>query len=269
MKSVGMVLLTAVVCASGQTPSFEVASIKVNHSGSHMVGIQPQPGGRFGATNVNLKLLITFAYGIKESQLSDVPSWVDSERYDISAKPETTASFDEMKLMLQALLVDRFKLRFRKETKELPVYVLVVAKNGPKLEEWKDNGEEPKPEPGRGGMGRGRGMRVSPGQLMAQGAAVSDFANQLSTFLGRNVIDKTGLTGKFNFNLKWTPDESQAAMFKGPGDGGGREGGPPPADSNGPSIFSAIQDQLGLKLDSQKGPVDVYVIASVEKPSEN
>jgi uncharacterized protein (TIGR03435 family) len=249
------IALLAAICARGQAPSFEVASIKVNHSGTHMVAIQPQPGGRFVATNINLKQLIDFAYGIKENQLSGAPAWIDSERYDVSAKPETTATPDQMKRMLQSLLADRFKLTFRKETKELPVYVLTVAKNGPKLEASKDDSTEP---------GRGRGLRMSPGQLMAQGATASDFASHLSNILGRNVIDKTGLPGKYNFNLKWAPDESQAAAFRGPGDGS-----PPPPDSSGPSIFSAIQDQLGLRLDAQKAPVEVYVFASVEKPSEN
>ena len=121
-------------------------------------------------------------------------------------------------------------------------------------------------------------MRMGRGELSAQGVPVFDFSDQLGRVLGRNVIDKTGLTGKYNFTLKWTPDESQLAAFRGPGDGppgapggpaGAGAGAPPPPDSNGPTIFAAIQEQLGLKLEAQKGPVDVYVIDRVEKPAEN
>lgn len=273
-KCFQMVLLTGAMAAWGcaqDKPSFEVASIKLNHSGDRRMGIQMPPGGRFVATGITARMLITIAYKIKEHQLSGGPSWIDSERYDISAKPEAKATSDQVLLMLQSMLAERFQLTLRKETKELPIYVLTVAKNGPKIEEWKDDGAaaDGKPEPGRGPM-RGGMMRIGPGRLTAQGIPVSGFADRLASILGRNVIDKTGLTGKYNFDLKWTPDESQAAMFKGPGDGpGGREGGPPPPDPNGPSIFSAVQDQLGLKLEAQKGPVDVYVIAGIEKPSGN
>ena len=117
-------------------------------------------------------------------------------------------------------------------------------------------------------------MRMGRGELSAQGVPVSDFADQLGRTLGRNVIDKTGLAGKYNFTLKWTPDESQTAAFRGPGDGSGPPGAPgaaapPPVDSNGPTIFAAIQEQLGLKLEAQKAPVEVYVIDRVEKPAEN
>ena len=274
MKCFRMVLLAAAFCAWGRaqnTPSFEVASIKPNHSGDRRVGFQMQPGGRFAATNITVKQLIFFAYGIKENQLSGGPSWIDSDHYDISAKPEDRATPDQVKLMLRTLLADRFNLVFREETKELPVYVLTVAKNGPKLAESKVPAEPANPEPGRGPGRGGRTMRIGGGVLEAQGVTVSDFTNQLAMILGRNVIDKTGLTGRYDFNLKYTPDESQAAMFRGPGDGpgGGRDGGPPPPDPNGPSIFSAVQEQLGLKLEAQKGPVEVYLIDSIEKPSEN
>ena len=252
--------------------SFEVASIKPNHSGTRMMGIQFQPGGRMVATNVTVKQLITLAYGIKDGQLSGGPSWIDSDHYDIAAKPDSRATPDQVKEMMQTLLADRFKLTFRKETKEMPVYILTVAKNGPKLEEWKDDGSAgAQPEPGRGPRGRGGMMRLGRGELDSQGTTIANFAEALSRMLGRNVIDQTGLTGKYNFNLKWTPDENQMAMFRGPGDGpkGDAGGGPPPPDPNGPSIFSAVQDQLGLKLEAKKGPVDVYIIGSVEKPTEN
>jgi uncharacterized protein (TIGR03435 family) len=269
MKCFRIVLLAGAICAWGcaqNAPSFEVASIKLNHSDDRRGGIQMPPGGRFVATGIPVRMLITIAYKIKEHQLSGGPSWLDSERYDISAKPEIKATSDEVLLMLQSMLAERFQLTLRKETKELPVYVLTVAKNGPKMEEWTDGGAaaDGKPEPGRGPM-RGGMMRMGPGQLTAEGIPVSGFVDRLANILGRNVIDKTGLTGKYNFDLKWALDEAQAGMMKAqgaPGDG-------PPPDNNGPSIFSAVQDQLGLKLEAQKGPVEVYVITGIEKPSEN
>lgn len=115
-------------------------------------------------------------------------------------------------------------------------------------------------------------MRFGGGILEAQGVTISDFTDQLAMVLGRNVIDKTGLTGRYDFSLKYTPDENQARMFRGPlgpGPAGAPGAAPPPPDPNGPSIFAALQEQLGLKLDAQKGPVDVYLVQNVEKPTEN
>ena len=283
MKCFRVLLITALtaMCALAQnTPSFEVASIKPNRSGDRRMGIQMAPGGRFVATNVTVKQLIIIAYRIRDQQISGGPSWITSEHYDISAKPEAKATPDQVNLMLRSLLADRFQLTLRKESKEMPVYVLTVAKNGPKLEEAKDQGpatDDAPAEPGRGPGPGARLMRMGRGELSAQGVAVSDFSDQLGRVLGRNVIDKTGLAGKYNFTLKWTPDDNKNAAFRGPGDGPpGAPGAPagagadaPPPDANGPTIFAAIQEQLGLKLEAQKGPVDIYVIDRVEKPAEN
>jgi uncharacterized protein (TIGR03435 family) len=257
--SVGALLLasTGLINLRAQTPApqFEVASIKPNHSASGGMLIGMQPGGRFSATNATVKQLIMIAYGIKPQQLSGGPGWADSDRYDVVAKPEGPANQDQIKVMIQGLLADRFKLSLHQDSKEMQIFALVVAKGGPKIEEVKE------PGPGR------RGIRMGLGLMEAQQTTMPDFAGALSNLAGRTVVDKTGLTGIYNVKLEFTPDESQGRMGRGPGDG--KEGGPPPPDPAGPSLFIAIQEQLGLKLEAQKGEVVTFMIDHVEKPTEN
>lgn len=267
-------------------PAFEVASVKPNHTGDRGVSIMNAPGGRLSAKNVALSMLIRIAYKVQDFQVTGGPSWISSERYDIEAKPEGSAdpdmrkltddqreaAMDRQRLRLQALLADRFKLTLHRDTKELPVYALVVAKNGPKLQQSTVSPSPPEAPNAQGppkGPFKGQGMRMGRGDLTANSVRLSFLAEALSNQLGRTVVDKTGLTGLYDFTLKWTPDEGQGQMFKGPGDG--REGAdaPPPPDASGPSLFTAIQEQLGLKLESQKGPVEILVIDHVERPTEN
>jgi len=270
--------------APAPAPAFDVASVKPDKTGGMGVRIMFQPGGRFTADNITLKFLIRLAYDVQDFQISGGPPWINSDRYDIEAKadgppePDRRTMTEEQRkadmahrrLMIQALLAERFKLTVHKESKDAPIYALVVAKNGLKIKELPPE-EKPqldatdppeKPDlnkrPSRGGMRMGRG------ELTSTGIKLSFLAEALSNQVGRTVIDKTGLKGDYSFELKWTPDESQGAAIKGPGDGA-----PPSADANGPSIFTAIQEQLGLKLESQKGPVDLIVIDHVEKASEN
>jgi uncharacterized protein (TIGR03435 family) len=171
--------------------------------------------------------------------------------------------------MIRALLADRFQLTIRKESKEAAIYALVVAKGGPKIKELPPEEDVPLPDPKDtpdkpDSKRPPRGMmRMGRGEISAQGVKISGLAQSLSNAVGRTVIDKTDLKGVYNYELKWTPDENQGAGFKGPGDA------PPPADANGPSIFTALQEQLGLKLESQKGPIDFLVIDHAEKASEN
>jgi uncharacterized protein (TIGR03435 family) len=220
-------------------------------------------------TNATLRILLTLAFDVRDFQISGGPGWIGSERYDINAKAERSASSEsvpedprkmtddqrktnqeQMRQRLQALLAERFQLAIHRETKEAPVYALVVGKNGPKLQESKEGGP-------RLMMGRG--------QLNGQGALMEMVATVLSNQLGRPVLDKTGLKGKYDFKLEFTPDPGQAAgPFGGPG-----PDAPPPPDPNGPSIFAAIQEQLGLRLDSQKGPAEMIVIDRVERASAN
>jgi uncharacterized protein (TIGR03435 family) len=223
---------------------------------------------------------------------------LDTESFDIQAKADDSVNAQLRKLspaeglalkhrMLQALLTDRFKLTIKHETKNLPVYALVVAKNGPKIQPSKDNASGP-----WGDLG---GIQFSdrPGalaQVRFQGASMSSIAQALGQELGRTVIDKTGLTGKYDFTLKFAADPAHMPRMMGPkpergpgpAPGGGPiEGGaagsgenapgmaPATPDATGPSIFTAIQEQLGLKLESQKGPVEILVIEHAEQPSED
>ena len=231
----------------------------------------------FNATNVPLQLLLREAYGVEDDQISTAPNWVKTEKFDIEAKVDgsdvaklSKLSFEQHKLMLQPLLEDRFKLKFHRETKDLPVYALVIAKNGLKIKEATPGDTYPNGLKLPGGHVGGAGtLWIQNNQLTGQAIALAELCRLLSRQLGRIVLDRTGLTGKYDFILKWTPDEGPAAMS--PGAAGGRQGADnaPPPDSSGPSIFTAIQEQLGLKLESQKAPLEVLVIDHVETPSEN
>lgn len=276
-----LALLTAFgLCGQSSTPplTFEVASVKPSATDDRRVMIQIQPGGGLRTSGTSLKMLLTFAYDVRDFQVSGGPGWINSDRYDIVAKAERSAGAetplddprkmtdeqrktvgDQMRERLRALLADRFQVTLHRETKEQSVYALVVAKNGPKLQEAQ----------AKEGTGpRGPMMRMGRGELSGQGVALDMLTRTLSSQLGRTVIDRTGLKGNFDFKLTWTPDPGQSA---GPPGGGPPPGAdaPPPPDPNGPSIFTALQEQLGLRLESQKGPVEMLVIDRVEKPSEN
>jgi bla regulator protein blaR1 len=243
---------------------FEVAAIKPADPDAHNSSIMTDKTGGLNVTNVPLRNLITMAYGIRDFQLSGGPGWVGTERYDIIAKPERVenatepAEFRDMmedqrkvrdeqwKERVRALLSGRFGLVVHKETKEQPIYVLTVAKNGPKLIVVTTPGD-------RQGMSAGRGAN------QGFAATMSMLATNLAGTLGRPVVDKTGLNEKYDWTLKWTPD---VAATSGPD-------APQPVDSPGPTIFTALQEQLGLKLESSKGPVENVVIDHVDHPSAN
>ena len=262
-------------------PSFEVASVKENRSGDLRSPMRTEPGGRFTATNVLLKFLIAEAFMGPQpvhlfSRIVGGPDWINSTRFDIIAKASTEFRSspegppNELVLMLRSLLEDRFKVRTHRETRELPVYELVVAradgKLGPQLRQSTANCDGPPPprqpnEPPPCGAMRG------PARVMAGGIPMRRFAEMLTAIMavgtpasadGRLVVDKTGLSGRFAFSLTWTPDQIPAVA-------------PPPGiqpvDPNGPSLVTALQEQLGLKLESAKGPVEVLVIDSVERPT--
>jgi uncharacterized protein (TIGR03435 family) len=238
--------------------------------------------GRYTVTGVTTKLLIEQAYGVKDFQISGGPSWISSDRYDVDAKVEDSVVVELEKLppnqrgerqmlMVQSLLADRFKLKVSHTAKELPIYALVVAKNGTKLHEAKAGDTYPngiKGPDGRPVGGTGM-MRMGPGQLTGQGLPMASLAGLLSQQLGRTVMDQTGLKGNYDFTLQWTPDQRPVAMPVGPVGGSSGPDGVPSSDSSGASIFTALQEQLGLKLESTKGPVDIIVIDHIERPSEN
>jgi uncharacterized protein (TIGR03435 family) len=239
-------------------PHFEAASIKPSSSADHRLFYNMsniQAGGQFTVSNITVKRLIQDAYRIKAFQISGGPGWIGSELFDIAAKPYGPVSPAQFQNMLQSLLAERFQLAIKSDTKETPVYALVVAKNGPKFKaahESDPNIIDLTGRPVPQGVGRPRITIIRRGRLMTQGTDMASLANNLADFLGRTVLDKTGFMGMYDLKLEWRPDENQVAMF---GAMGLPEGfGAPPPDWDGPSLFTALEEQLGLKLDSQKDP---------------
>jgi uncharacterized protein (TIGR03435 family) len=241
---------------SNSSPAFEVAVIRPNPGDTtgHSHIWSSASDGNFKAQNVTTMELIRYAFGMPETRISGGPGWMRSAKFDVEAKSDSaldarlrgldSASAREQKQhMLQALLADRFALKVHKETRELPIYALVVAKGGPRFQPSKINGTT---------------INNGNANITVTGSdhTVALLAEQLSRTLGRVVVDKTGLDGRYELTLKWATDEAA------PGTGGAG------ADS-GPSIFTAIQEQLGLKLESGKGPVPILVVDHLEKPSEN
>lgn len=265
--------------AGAPLPSFEVASIKPNRSpDGNMQGLYPP--GRVSFRYTTMKRLIAFAYYVKPFQISGRPSWVSSDKWDIDAKePDALAEQrrdlsviqqrQKVGLLVQSLLTDRFRLHVTHEVRELPIYVLVVAKGGPKLRAAKSGDTYPNGLKADNGqpIGHGDNFWLGRGSLIAQGIPFQTLVDVLSFHLGRTIVNQSGLKGKYDFNLHWTPDENPAVAASLGGDPNGTGG--PAADISGPSIFTAIQEQLGLKLESTKGPVEVLVIDHIERPSEN
>jgi len=249
---IASLLLTAGLAYAQTRPSFEVASVKPVNPEDRRLSFNLQPGGRVNLKGT-LNKLVGWAYNIKPFQISGGPSWMGSDLFEITAKAEGTADHDRVLLMLQSLLAERFQLVIRHETREMPVYALLVAKGGPKFKEAKE------PSPGR--------TIVRRGLLSGERIGMTAFIGPLSSFLGRTVVDKTGLTGSYDLKMQWQPDENQVAMFQAMGVPEGF--GAPPPDPLGPTLFTALQEQLGLRLESQKGPVEVLVIERVQRPTEN
>ena len=266
---------------------FEVASIKLNDGKDvKRVALLMQPGGRLQATNVPLSMLVRFAYAVQEFQIMGLPEWKDSERFDINAKAERDVPPGQLgaggpyQKMLQALLADRFKLTAHLEKREMPIYALVAAradgKLGPGLRpstvdcvalmaDRARQGLPPSP-----GVAMQCGFRIGPGQMTGGGMPLSQLATSLSNFVQRVVVDRTGMAGNFDLDLKYTLDQSTMANALGPAKAAAIAGAPPtdaPADSDAPGLFTALQEQLGLKLESARGAVDVLVIEQVDKPT--
>jgi uncharacterized protein (TIGR03435 family) len=236
--------------------------------------------GRFWTQNIPLRNIIMFAYDAKStSQISGYPDWVATTHYDIEAKEDdaTVAALGKLtqdqyvkqvKLMVQALLADRFQLKVSREVKEIPVYALVIAKGGPKLTESVAPPSSSTP-PSPGTKPGGSGFRSNrPGEIDAINATLDAFADMLLSKMpeteGRVVVNKTGLTGNYDFKLKWTPERAA------PGGGEpGSAGSPPAGEDTGPGLFTALEEELGLKLESQKGSVEGLVVDHIERPSPN
>jgi uncharacterized protein (TIGR03435 family) len=231
-------------------PSFEVATIKPTDPSFGGILIR-LTGGRFSATGFTLKDLIAFAYAVDDSQIYGVSGWLASDRYDVLGKPEKAGplSRDAARTMLRPLLADRFHLKVHPETKAMSVFVLTVDKSGAKLKPRAegDGGETTRLTfHGSSATGRNVSMKVLAEEMQAMA-------------LDRPVLDKTGLTGTFDFDLVWRPDQKLS----------GSADATAPADLNLPDIFTAFREQLGLKLESRTESAQVIVVDSATKPSEN
>jgi len=281
MKSSALTLFALAVAAASlaQTPAttkptFDVASIRRNTAPEGTRSLGDQPGGRFVATRVTLRRVIQYAYRDNQQFLGG-PDWLDTDRWDIEAKaPEGTVPVraspintvpDTIALMVQSLLEDRFKLKAHRETRELPLYELTIAKGGAKVKLSEDQ-TAPSALVGQGGARGGALTRGSIGlgrnDMEAQGQPINLLAMALGAlYAGRPVVDKTGLKGLYDIKLQWTPDAGLAAPVNPPG---GALSAP-----SGPSLFTALEEQLGLKLEASKGPLPVLVIDSIERPTEN
>lgn len=255
--------------------NFEAVSIKPNNSGSTSSGTSTSRG-RLTSTNVTVKQLIMTAYKIQDFQVIGGPDWINNDRFDVQAKAEDGAIPDDgkkrdepdklgpLELMMQSMLADRFQLNLNRETREVPVYTLSVAKDGPKIKPVTADQPETQPAKGaappQGAVGPGSmstNVNRNKGEMNANAVPMARFVNSLSRQLRRPVIDQTNLKDLYTIHLEWTPDTAVST------------GNDAPADPAGPSLYTALQEQLGLRLASTKGPVEVLVIRSVQKPSEN
>jgi uncharacterized protein (TIGR03435 family) len=274
---------------AAQTPSaapqFEVASIKPNKAGPGPQRIGFQPGGRFVATNIPVRDLISIAYGqpqpLPNFQIIGGPGWITSERFDITAKaegdpqPGPTGAPTQMFLMLRSLLAERFKLVAHEEMRDQPIYALKVdradGKLGPQFHPAEvdcaalrgTNRGGPPPGPPPPGKAPVCGMMLGPGRLMSGGTPIEVLANALSRLVSRVVLDRTGLTGSYEATLEFTPDQSQLP----PGGLGNLPPGIPAPPVDGPSLFTALKEQLGLKLESDHAPVRVLIVDNIEQPT--
>jgi uncharacterized protein (TIGR03435 family) len=267
----------------GKTPAFEVASVKPNNSGDFRRGMGPAPGGRFSAINVPLRELIAFAYGVPNAranlQVVGGPPWINTARFDVQAVAAGGAiPPGQAGPMVSAMLAERFKLEIHRESREVPIYQLVLDRGDKRL------GTQLRPsaidcQARRAARGRGIpppapqgpppdpttirptcGLRLTPGRFAGDAVPLSQLAEGLAPSVGRLIVDRTGLTGYFDLDLEWTPDQAGQPR---------PDGADTVADVDARSIFTALREQLGLQLEPTKGPVDVVVIDRVEHPSED
>ncbi len=241
----GFIFGIAMAASGFAGASFEVASIRPNVSGEGGSYSSTQ-SGRFIGRNLTLRDLIEHAYGVMEWQISG-PTWILSDRFDVTAKPPAGTSGDQFEAMMQNLLAERFKLQIHREQRERAVYALVVAKTGLKAMAAPGDGKA--------------STNWSRDHMSAQHMSMASFAERLSRVADRPVVDATGVQGAFNFELKWTPENAQAK----PAENTGTQLADAP-----PGLFTAIEEQLGLKLEPRKAPVEILVVDHAEKvPGEN
>jgi uncharacterized protein (TIGR03435 family) len=268
--------------AGAQRPApvgaFEVSSVKANRSGDLAQRIQPSPGGRLTVTNVSLRGLVRFAYELQEFQMDGGPGWFATDRFDVVARADGDPPIGEIRLMLRALLADRFKLRTHTEVRDQPVYALVMARGdkrlGPSLRKARTDcvpaasGVGVPFDPNApcwppGGFGPAPGVPITAGRLAFRGMTLEAFARSLAPLVRRVVIDRTGLAGAYDAEFDATAELPPPPPPPG-------SGIPNPFDPRQlPSMFSVLPDQLGLKLESTRASVDVLVIDAAERPADD
>jgi uncharacterized protein (TIGR03435 family) len=245
-KIVGMVVLLA---GFAHAQAFDAVSIKPAQTGARGYSIRPLPG-RLSIQNTSLKQLVAAAYHVDDYQVTGGPKWVDAERFDIEAKAPDSGkppSDKELMIMLQKMLEQRFAMTIRRDTREQQVYALQPGKNGPKLQPTKDTAVPVQ-------------FRVVQRHLItAVNAPLQHLVETLQWVLGRPVLDQTGLTGPFDYKLEWAPDDLQLRSDE----------SPVQSEGSLPSLGSALQETLGLRLLSQKGPVEIITIESASRPAGN
>lgn len=283
-------LLPAVLLAQTETrPSFDVVSIKPNRTNQGIPLVVFQPGGRMIAANVTIRQVILVAYGIENLQLVNAPDWTTSERFAIEARTSDATPTNAIRLMLRSMLADRFNFVAHSERRDLPIAALTMARAdkrpGPKLvpsgpqcapirppEGIPMPPPPPPPPPGAANappiriilerdepLGRRCGAMVAPGWMSARSITMEEFTRQLSPVLRRPVINETGLAEQFDYDIIFSPEGLGGALV-----------GPPPASlTDAPSLETALRDDLGLRLESRRGPVDVLVVDRIERPTEN
>jgi bla regulator protein blaR1 len=289
MNLVFLVLLASGTLVSAQ--SFDVASVRPNKTGRGLAIVVLQPSGRVMTDNMAVRDLIVTAYGIEPAQLLNAPAWATSERFAIEAITDGNATSEQVRLMLRALLAERFQLSVHTESRTLSVLALVKARKDGRLgDRLRPSGGEcrpitpppgvpmpPPPPPGPPGgirpilakdpdLRRACGAMAIPGWLSGRRVTMDQLSRTLAAFARRHVIDRSGLAGEFDLDLNFTPEFDGVGP---PPAGGAPLQGPPPPPVDGPGLFTALQEQLGLKLESVQAPVDVIVIDRVERPSEN
>ena len=278
---IGTILTTADLPVAARQaasePAFEVATVRSNTSGNTGWMLQPQPGGRLTGTNVPAAALIRFAYDLPDFQIIGGPSWLASSRYDIAAKADGDPHIDQKRLMLRAVLAERFKLTAHTETRELPIYALVMARDdgrpGPRLrrteadcvrdavalDNWAGIGASTgTPRCGFFGFAPGTDLPKGRGGLAFRGLTLAAFAKRLVPMVRRSVSDQTGLTGYFDGDFDFVAELPPPPP---------PPGLPSPFNDPFVSVFTVLPEQLGLKLEARRGPVDVLVIDRIEPPA--
>ena len=239
------VVLAAAAAAHAQNalPAFEVASIKANRSGTTIANAGRMSGDRFTASNATVIQLIRSAYGVQEFQIAGQPGWTGIDRFDITANMPSGSKPGEWPAMLQSLLAERFRLRLHRELREADVYGLIVVKDRFTLTPV---------DPSRCTPPNGScGFSATPTEIVARGQSMEQLATRLSRSIGQTVVDRTGLSGIFDFRLEWAQDD----QFREPG------------ATASPAIFTALSEQLGLRLQSLRAPVELLVVDGVEQPT--